>query len=112
MSFNHQIAAWLTDDENVRQYTAQFLSIIAISMPLIATDFTIGGAIRGAGDTTYPLKISLFTLLLVRVIMPFVFIHYQYSFLSLFALTGVDFLIKAFFMTRYFRSKRWLKTTI
>jgi putative MATE family efflux protein len=110
--FNHQIAAWLTDDENVRQYTAQFLSIIAISMPLIATDFTIGGAIRGAGDTTYPLKISLFTLLLVRVIMPFVFIHYQYSFLSLFALTGVDFLIKAFFMTRYFRSKRWLKTTI
>lgn len=110
--FNHQIAAWLTTDESVRHYTAQFLVIIAISMPLIATDFAIGGAIRGAGDTTYPLKISLFTLLLVRVILPFVFIHYQLSFLALFALTGADFLIKAFFMTRYFRSKRWQKAAI
>ena len=68
--FNYQIATFLTSDETVRQYTAQFLVIIAISMPAIATDFTIGGAIRGAGDTNYPLKISLFTLLLVRVILP------------------------------------------
>jgi len=111
-TFNHQIAAWLTNDESVRQYTAQFLLIIAISMPLIATDFSIGGAIRGAGDTRYPLKISILTLLLVRIILPFVFIYYQLSFLTLFALTAADFLIKAFFMTRYFRSKRWQKTPI
>jgi putative MATE family efflux protein len=110
--FNHQIAAWLTDDEVVQQYTAQFLVIIALSMPLIATDFTIGGAIRGAGDTTYPLKISLYTLLIIRIVLPFVFIHFHWSFLTLFALTGADFLIKAIFMTRYFRSKRWQKTTI
>jgi Na+-driven multidrug efflux pump len=105
--FNHQIATWLTDDVVVQHYTAQFLVIIALSMPLIATDFTIGGAIRGAGDTTYPLKISLYTLLIIRIILPFVFIYFHWSFLTLFALTGADFLIKAIFMTRYFRSKRW-----
>lgn len=105
--FNYQIAEWLTDDKIVQSYTAQFLVIIAFSMPLIATDFTLGGAIRGAGETGYPLKISLCTLLIVRVILPFAFIHYQLPFLALFILTAADFLIKAIFMTRYFRSKRW-----
>ncbi|WP_068544493.1 MATE family efflux transporter [Thalassotalea crassostreae] len=109
--FNHQIAAMLTTEEIVQSHTALFLVIIAFSMPLIATDFTIGGAIRGAGDTTYPLKVSLITLLLVRIILPFVFIYLQLSFLSLFILTAVDFLIKAVFMVRYFRNRKWQTTT-
>lgn len=110
--FNHDIAMWLTDDILVQNYTANFLIIIAFSMPLIATDFTIGGAIRGAGDTTYPLKISLYTLLIIRVILPFIFIHFNLSYLYLFSLTACDFLLKAIFMTRYFRSKRWMNTSI
>ena len=110
--FNTDIAAWLTDDLEVREYTANFLIIIAISMPLIATDFTLGGAIRGAGDTLYPLKISLFSLMLVRIFLPFVFIHFNLSFVALFLLTTADFLIKAIIMTRYFKSARWLKTII
>ncbi|WP_286261599.1 MATE family efflux transporter [Thalassotalea atypica] len=110
--FNHQIAAWLTDDIVVQQYTAKFLIIVAFSMPLIATDFTIGGAIRGAGDTTYPLKVSLATMVLVRIVLPFVFISLDFSYLSLFLLTACDFLVKALFMTYYFRSKRWMHTKI
>ncbi len=110
--FNHQIAAWLTDDIHVREYTAKFLIIIAVSMPLIATDFTIGGAIRGAGDTTYPLKVSLATMVLVRVFLPFVFIYLDFSYISLFLLTACDFLVKAIFMAYYFRSRRWLDKKI
>lgn len=105
--FNGQIATLLTSNVQVQVYTAKFLLIVAFSMPLIATDFTLGGAIRGAGETRYPLLVSLVTLLLVRVILPFVFIQLGFSIVALFALTGADFLIKAVFMTWYFRSKKW-----
>lgn len=105
--FNQEIAMLLTKDINVQNYTAMFLLIIGFSMPLIATDFTIGGAIRGAGETTYPLIVSVITLLLVRVALPFIFIRQDYPIEALFILTGVDFLIKAIFMTHYFRRKKW-----
>ncbi|MFB0982330.1 MAG: MATE family efflux transporter [Alteromonadaceae bacterium] len=105
--YNQEIAALLTSDINVQNHTANFLLIIAFSMPLIATDFTIGGAIRGAGETTYPLMISLITLLLVRIILPFIFIKLNFSITALFILTGADFFIKAIFMTLYFRKRKW-----
>jgi len=105
--FNQEIAMLLTKDNNVQSYTAMFLLIIGFSMPLIATDFTIGGAIRGAGETTYPLIVSVITLLLVRVALPFIFIRQGYPIEALFILTGVDFLIKAIFMSHYFRGKKW-----
>jgi Na+-driven multidrug efflux pump len=76
-------------------------------MPLIATGFTIGGAIRGAGETTYPLIVSLITLVIVRIIFPFICIKLGLSLTTLFILTGADFLIKAVFMTWYFRQKKW-----
>jgi putative MATE family efflux protein len=105
--FNQQIASLLTLDSQVQMYTAKFLLIIAFSMPFIATDFTIGGAIRGAGETTYPLIVSVITLCIVRIILPFVFIKFQLSIFSLFVLIGADFLIKAIFMTWYFQQKKW-----
>jgi putative MATE family efflux protein len=105
--FNQQIAGLLTNDVKVQHYTAKFLLIIAFSMPLIATDFTIGGAIRGAGETTYPLIVSLITLVIVRIILPFICIKLGLSLTTLFILTGADFLIKAVFMTWYFRQKKW-----
>lgn len=68
-------------------------------MPLIATDASIGGAIRGAEETTYPLIVSLITLVIVRIIFPFICIKLRLSLTTLFILTGADFLIKAVFMT-------------
>lgn len=105
--FNLELAALLTPDKNVQQYTAMFFTVVAIALPLIATDFAVGGAIRGAGETTYPLKVSLISLVLVRFIMPFVFLHLGFSVKTMFLLTAFDFGIKAMFMVYYFRSGKW-----
>lgn len=64
---------------------------------IIATDFTIGGAIRGSGDSTYPLKISLFTLLIVRIILPFVFIYYHFHSMTLLYFNRCRFSDKSYF---------------
>jgi putative MATE family efflux protein len=105
--FDYELAALLSDDENIRQYTALFFKFVAIAMPLIATDFALGGAIRGAGETKFPLKVSVVSLLLVRFILPFIFLDLGLSIEWMFMLTAADFAIKAAFMLWYFRSGKW-----
>lgn len=106
-TFDHQLAVMLSDDPNVQTYIRLFFITVAIAMPLIATDFALGGAIRGAGETQFPLKVSLVSLLLVRFILPFVFLKAGLSVEWMFMLTAADFGIKALFMLWYFHSGRW-----
>jgi putative MATE family efflux protein len=105
--FSKQLSVLLSDDINIQNYTSLFFVTVAIAMPFIATDFALGGAIRGSGETKYPLKVSIISLLLVRFILPFVFLDLGLSINWMFMLTIVDFTIKAVFMFFYFKSGKW-----
>lgn len=107
--FGGHMARAITDEAQVQYYVELFLMIVALAMPLIATDFAIGGAIRGAGETKYPLKVSFISLFLVRFILPFIFLELSVAVKWMFCLTALDFGIKALFMAYYFRSGRWQK---
>lgn len=54
MSATH-IARVFVDDPAVVDGTVWFIYMLAAAQPLMAVDFTIGGALRGAGDTRFPL---------------------------------------------------------
>jgi putative MATE family efflux protein len=47
--------------------TGELLKIVAISCPFLAVLQVVSGALRGAGDTTWPLTITLLGLILVRI---------------------------------------------
>ncbi|MGD0949696.1 MAG: MATE family efflux transporter [Candidatus Binatia bacterium] len=49
------IAALFVDDANVVTDAVSFIRTLAVAQPLMGVDFTIGGALRGAGDTRFPL---------------------------------------------------------
>ena len=49
------IARLFVDDEAVVADAFSFIRVLAAAQPLMAVDFTLGGALRGAGDTRYPL---------------------------------------------------------
>jgi putative MATE family efflux protein len=57
--FAHWIAALFIDDKQVIGYTVQFMYALAAAQPLMAIDWTITGALRGAGDSRFPLYGSL-----------------------------------------------------
>ncbi len=59
IAFAHQIAALFIDDKQVIAYTVQFMYALAAAQPLMAIDWTITGALRGAGDSRFPLYGSL-----------------------------------------------------
>ena len=49
------IAAIFVDNAEVIADTVSFIYLLGLAQPLMAVDFTIGGALRGAGDTRFPL---------------------------------------------------------
>jgi MATE family, multidrug efflux pump len=53
--FAEPIARLFVDREAVIAGTVWFIYMLSIAQPLMALDFTLGGALRGAGDTRFPL---------------------------------------------------------
>ncbi len=49
------IARLFVDDPDVVDKAVTFIQVLAAAQPLMAIDFTLGGALRGAGDTRFPL---------------------------------------------------------
>ncbi|MCX8071668.1 MAG: MATE family efflux transporter [Candidatus Binatia bacterium] len=49
------IASTFVDDPEVIRDTVAFIWALGVSQPFMAIDFTLGGALRGAGDTRFPL---------------------------------------------------------
>jgi len=49
------IAGVFIDDAEVIEDAVSFIRILAVAQPLMAADSTLGGALRGAGDTRFPL---------------------------------------------------------
>jgi putative MATE family efflux protein len=57
--FARQIAGLFIDDHQVIFYTVGFMYALGGAQPLMAVDWTITGALRGAGDSRFPLYGSL-----------------------------------------------------
>lgn len=49
------IARAFVADPEVVSHTVGFIHVLAAAQPLMAIDFTLGGSLRGAGDTRFPL---------------------------------------------------------
>lgn len=62
------IASWFIDDPEVVALTVDFIWILGLVQPLMAVEFALGGALRGAGDTRYPLIVVFVGLFLCRLL--------------------------------------------
>jgi len=74
------IASVFTRDINapVTVTTAQLLKIVAFSMPSLAAAMTITGGLRGAGDTRWPMIITLIGFAGVRIPLAVVLAHSEF----------------------------------
>jgi Na+-driven multidrug efflux pump len=95
-------------DPQVVRYVIQVIHILCLCMPLMAIEFSIAGALRGAGDTRYPMMVTLFSIGISRVIAPLILLQMQLDVIWLFYTTLLDYLIKSSLIMARFRSKKWL----
>jgi putative MATE family efflux protein len=66
--FREPLARSFTDDPEVIRLTIAFIWIVTVVQPMMAVEFAIGGALRGAGDTLFPLVVIFVGLFVCRLI--------------------------------------------
>lgn len=80
--FGAQIVGLYTSDQRIIQDAANVLKIIALVQPLQSSQFILSGALRGAGDTVWPLIATIVGVLFVRVVIAYVLVNLYHLGLS------------------------------
>jgi len=105
--FAEPVARFLIDDDDVVELTVIFIYIMSVAQPLMAIEFTIGGCLRGAGDTRFPLITTMIGLIGGRVGLAAIFTVIGLGVVWIYGALIGDYLIKACLLVRRFRSGRW-----
>lgn len=105
--FAHDIAWFLIDDAEVVRLTVVFIYIMAAVQPLMAVEFTLGGCLRGAGDTRFPLMTTMIGLCGVRVGLAAIFVVMEMGVEWIYAALIGDYVIKAILLVIRFRNGKW-----
>ncbi|MDE0061964.1 MAG: MATE family efflux transporter [Gammaproteobacteria bacterium] len=92
-------------------YTVQFIYVMGAMMPLLAIEFAIGGALRGAGDTRFPLVATFVGLIVVRCGLAAAFTWMELPVGWVFAALVGDYLVKGVMLVARFKRGRW-KTVV
>ncbi|MFQ5838197.1 MAG: MATE family efflux transporter [Thermoplasmata archaeon] len=102
------LARLFIEDEGVVTLAATWIRLYSIGIPAFGLFFTTGGALRGAGDTKWPLYTSATGLLAIRLPLSYVL-----GYLTPLALIGVwismvvEYYVRSVVITLRFRSGAW-----
>ena len=103
------IARFVIDDDEVVRLAVVFIYILALVQPLMALEFCLGGALRGAGDTRVPLVVVLAGMLVVRSSLAGLATWLGLPVEWVFAALIGDYMVKTILLARRFRSGKWQK---
>ena len=107
--FSRELSTFFINDIEVVNKAVVFVWILGIMQPFMAIEFSIGGAVRGAGDTKSPLIITLIGLVLIRVPLAFLVYQLGLSIEWIYATLIADYFIKGVLLAIRYRSRRWMK---
>jgi putative MATE family efflux protein len=107
-SFAQELAGFMIQDPEAIGYTVFFIYMIALAQPFMAFEFALGGALRGAGDTRFPLLATFCGLIFGRLVPAWLFARAGLSVYWVLAVLVLDYLIKAGLLFHRFHTSAWL----
>ena len=102
------LAGFLIDDPEVVRLTVVFIYVLGSVQVLMAIEFTLSGALRGAGDTRFPLLVVTCGLFGGRIALAALFAWLGLPVEWVFAALIADYVIKASLLVWRFQSRRWV----
>ena len=112
IAFAGELAAFFLGPEpKTILYTVQFIYLLGMCMPLMAIEFAIGGALRGAGDTRFPLMATILGLLVMRCGLAAIATYMGLAVVYVYAALVGDYILKAALLIWRFRRGKW-KTVV
>lgn len=103
------IASFMIDDPEVVRLTVVFIYVLGAAQPLMAIDFTLAGALRGAGDTRFPLFTTLAGLVVVRGSVAGLLAVMDFGVEWVFGALLFDYWVKSTLLSLRFRHGGWKK---
>ncbi len=102
------LAEFFVGDEPLTvRYTVQFTYVLAAMMPLLAVEFAVGGALRGAGDTRFPLLATFAGLIVMRCGGAAIFTYMELPVIWVYAALVGDYILKGAMLIMRFLGGRW-----
>ena len=98
---------FLGSDEIAVQRTTEFTYIMAAMLPLLGVDMAIGGSLRGAGDTRFPLMTSFLGLIGVRCALAATFAAFHLPVVWVYSSIIGDYILKGSMLIWRFKSGHW-----
>jgi putative MATE family efflux protein len=109
--FSHHIVLLYTRDLAVAAMAGTILKILALTQPGESTQLSISGALRGAGDTMYPLYASIFGIWIFRVIVAYIFVNiFHWGLIGAWLAFTLDQYTRAVVVYLRYRSGKWKHT--
>lgn len=102
------LASLFTDDPEALHLSVIWIRTIVFAMPAIAFHFTMAGALRGAGDTRWPLFVSFGGIWLLRLPIAYVLgIQLGFGMAGVWAGYVLEYYVRAVVTTLRFRRGAW-----
>jgi putative MATE family efflux protein len=98
---------FLGADDVAVQRTTEFTYIMAAMLPLLGVDMAIGGSLRGAGDTRFPLMTTFLGLIGVRCVLAATFTFFHLPVVWVYSSIIGDYMLKGSLLIWRFKSGRW-----
>jgi putative MATE family efflux protein len=98
---------FLGSDEIAVLRTTEFPYIMGAMLPLLGIDMAIGGSLRGAGDTRFPLATSFLGLIGVRCALAAAFAAFHLPVIWVYSSMIGDYMLKGSMLIWRFKSGRW-----
>ena len=109
----HELVGLFTDDPEIIHTGAQCLRVAALAQPIMALTDTMGGALRGAGDTTNPMIAAIAGPLIVRLTLCwYLAFHLDMGLLGIWIGSTFDWLVRAIYLTVVFARGRWRSLSV
>ena len=108
VAFAHPAAALFSRDEVVQDLVVLFIYILGAVLPLLAIEYAVGGALRGAGDTFFPLAVVFLGLFVCRLVPATILALGFHAPLGwVWGALVLDYLARATLVARRFRGGKW-----
>lgn len=106
--FGKQLVGLYSNDPKIIESASAALKIIAFVQPFQSSQLILAGALRGAGDTFWPLVGTFCGVILVRVVLAYIFVTVMgYGLVGAWTAVFVDQLIRWVFVYYRFRTGKW-----
>ncbi|KAA1194578.1 MATE family efflux transporter [Pseudohalioglobus sediminis] len=113
LAFNAKtLAAFMIPNEETQRLTVIFIYLIAAVQPIMAVEITLAGALRGAGDTRFPLIATLCGIVLGRLLPALLILVLGLPVTWIFAVMLLDYCTKATLLLWRYQSGNWLQLRV